>query len=117
MDGTGMDPSRRAEMKERMFARVDANGDGSIGETEFASMAEKLSERSGQSIDAAEAFASLDTNADGLLVKDELRAGMKEMISHVKGRMRLGGQMPQFQSSSWESLQSSLMSSLLDTEV
>jgi len=115
MGGTGMDPSRRAEMKQQMFAKVDTDGDGSIDRSEFESMAEKLSERSGQSIDVEKAFASLDTNADGLLAKAEIEAGVKEMISAAKGRMRLGGQL-QFQASSLETLQSSLMSSLFDAE-
>ena len=113
--GTGMDPSRRSEMRQQMFAKVDTNGDGAIGKSEFESVAGKVSQRTGRSIDAAEAFAAMDTNADGLLVKAEVEAGMKEMISQAKGRMRLGGQL-QFQSSSMESLQSSLVSTLFDSE-
>jgi Ca2+-binding EF-hand superfamily protein len=52
------------------FTEADANGDGQLSATEFASFEELLH----QKLEALR-FSQLDTNGDGELTLDELKAG------------------------------------------
>lgn len=50
------------------FKKADADGDGKLSPTEFATMCPK---------DADKKFATADTDKDGFLTKDELKAAHK----------------------------------------
>lgn len=54
----------------RMFKRMDANGDGSLDQSELASLAKR------KGTDAASLLGSLDTDKDGKVNAQELGAGM-----------------------------------------
>lgn len=60
--------------KDDLFTKVDANQDGSLDESEVASFAEKMSEMTGQSADAAEMMATFDTDEDGSVTESEFSA-------------------------------------------
>ncbi len=60
--------------KDDLFTKVDANQDGSLDESEVASFAEKMSEMTGQSADAAEMMAKFDTDEDGTVTESEFSA-------------------------------------------
>ncbi|MEM9600398.1 MAG: calcium-binding protein [Pseudomonadota bacterium] len=60
-DPPPMDPEQSARMAERLFERLDANGDGSVTFAEIEA-------------DRKEAFARLDANGDGVLGASELDA-------------------------------------------
>ena len=64
--------------KEEMFNEIDSDGSGGISQSEFADLAEKISAKSGTSIDAEEALSSYDEDGDGELSSDELDAFMTD---------------------------------------
>jgi Ca2+-binding EF-hand superfamily protein len=60
---------------EDFFTKLDQNQDGSLDTTELKTFAEKLSGRTGQTVDEATLLSMLDTNRDGIIGKDEFIAG------------------------------------------
>lgn len=71
----------RAAMKERLFAKVDADGSGSVDRTEMQSLVDRISEKTGQSVgNADELLTGMDSDGDGSLNSDELDAGMKSLL-------------------------------------
>ena len=61
--GNSIGASMLQQMRERMFSRVDSDGDGSISKTEFASGRPQGASES----DAADRFAQIDGDSDGSL--------------------------------------------------
>lgn len=66
----------------RMFAMIDANGDGKLDKAEFTRMAEMRAQRQGdptlaspEKVDAF--FKHIDANGDGVIDKAELEARQK----------------------------------------
>lgn len=59
------------QMRERMFAKVDQNGDGSVDLEEMQATADKMSEKSGMSIDVSADFTKADLDGDGKVSKEE----------------------------------------------
>lgn len=57
-----------------LFGKVDTDGDGSLSETEMTAFSEKMAEMTGTSSDAAEMFATFDSDEDGLVSEDEFNA-------------------------------------------
>jgi Ca2+-binding EF-hand superfamily protein len=71
----------RAAMKERMFAKVDTDGSGSVDKSEMQTMVEAIAIKSGKSVGSAdELMTKMDGNGDGSLSSDELDAGMKSLL-------------------------------------
>lgn len=60
---------------DRMFQRLDTSGDGQLDDQELSAFAQKISERTGQSVSVAELKQKLDTNGDGKVSKQELEKG------------------------------------------
>lgn len=96
--GGSMDFSRMAAMRGQMgnpFEKMDSNGDGLLDEAELGSMAEKISEKTGQSVDAAQLLSKLDADSDGMLNQEELKAGRPQGpppgMNGMKGMMGGGG--------------------------
>ena len=56
------------------FNRIDSDGDGGINKTELEVFSEKISEKTGKSLDIEEAFSSFDTDGDSTLNSDELKS-------------------------------------------
>ena len=66
--------------KERMFAKADTNGDGSVDSAELQSMLDKMAQKSGTTAPSADTLMqSMDTDGSGGLSADELDAGMKSL--------------------------------------
>ena len=79
--GGFMDPSQMTSMRSQMgnpFEKMDSNGDGSLDETEIGSMAGKISEMTGQSVDADQILSKLDSDGDGLINQEEFKSGRPE---------------------------------------
>ena len=79
--GSFLDYSQMSSMRSRMenpFEKLDSNGDGSLDKTEISSMAEKLSEMRGESVDAGQIISKLDSDGDGLVNEEEFEAGRPE---------------------------------------
>ena len=64
----------QAEMRQRMFSKIDANGDGKIGKDELTQMVAK-GPQGGPSVD--DIMSKLDTNGDGSISQSEFAAGDK----------------------------------------
>jgi calmodulin len=77
--GMAMGPSQA--MRDRMFKKVDSNGDGSVSLDEFKALAsnkrggpDPLSSTDGESVE--DLFSSFDADGDGSLSQSELDTGM-----------------------------------------
>ncbi len=75
------------QAQDDLFSKVDGNGSGGIDKTEFTGFANKVKEHTGDSIDLEEAFSKYDTNEDGSLSSDEMKAFMKENAPSPPGQM------------------------------
>ncbi|MFZ4552776.1 MAG: hypothetical protein ACOYNB_13255 [Aquabacterium sp.] len=66
--------SSRAQMREKLFSKVDSDSSGSVDATELQSMLDDIAKHTGtsSSTSAADALKSLDSNGDGSLDADEL---------------------------------------------
>lgn len=60
---------------DRMFQRLDSSGDGKLDDQELSAFAQKISERTGQSVSVAELKQKLDTDGDGKVSQQELAKG------------------------------------------
>ncbi|MGD9006554.1 MAG: EF-hand domain-containing protein [Desulfobacteraceae bacterium] len=60
-----------------MFNKVDQDGSGGLDQTEFQTLAGKISEATGQEVDVNELFATYDTDGDGALSEDETHTAME----------------------------------------
>ena len=68
--GAPPDPSQ-------MFTDADEDEDGSLDETEFDTLAEIISEATGEDVDVEELFATYDEDEDGVLSEDETIAALE----------------------------------------
>ena len=66
----------RLEMKQKMLAEFDANGDGKLDDAERTAMRETR---------AIAAFKKLDTNGNGQISLDEFKQGKRFMQHHRRG--------------------------------
>jgi Ca2+-binding EF-hand superfamily protein len=60
-----------------MFNTVDQDSSGGLDQTEFTTLVAKISEATGQEVDADELFATYDADGDGLLGKEEIQTAME----------------------------------------
>jgi len=75
------------QRREQMFNRVDRNSDGGLDRTEMQMFADKLSERTGTSIDIDDVFAKFDGDHDGVLGKAEGLSALTQIREETKGSM------------------------------
>ncbi|HPJ95308.1 MAG TPA: EF-hand domain-containing protein [Deltaproteobacteria bacterium] len=57
-----------------MFDKVDTDESGGISQTELDTLAESISDKTGQTIDTEDAVSTYDIDGDGELSKEELQA-------------------------------------------
>lgn len=81
--------SSRAQMKEKLFSKVDSDSSGGVDATELQSMLDDIAKHTGtsSSTSAADALKSLDSNGDGSLDADELDQGMKGLMPEPPSTM------------------------------
>jgi len=72
--------AQRSQMQEKMFSKVDANGSGGVDQAELQSLFTDIIQKTGQTLNANDAFTTMDSNADGSLSSDELATGMKSVM-------------------------------------
>ncbi len=60
-----------------LFSKLDADGSGSLEETEIQSLTEKISEATGVSVDLSEFLATYDSDENGALSEDEAVAALE----------------------------------------
>lgn len=104
MNMQGMHGGRRrpdpAEMAEKLFSKLDTNGQGYIEQSDLQNAFSQIGS-TGESGSASDLFAKLDSNSDGKVTKDEfssaLKAAAEELDSQFASmRMQEGmsGSMP-----------------------
>lgn len=91
-------------MRQRMFAKADADGSGGVDEAELQQMLSKVSERTGQDVgQASDLMTKWDSDGDGGLSSDELDTGMKSLMpqpsstmefAQMRGGPSMGGMPP-----------------------
>lgn len=81
--------SSRAQMKEKLFSKVDSDSSGGVDAIELQSMLDDIAKHTGtsSSTSAADALKSLDSNGDGSLDADELDQGMKSLMPEPPSTM------------------------------
>ncbi len=62
---------------QEMFRSVDEDSSGSLSQTEFASLLEKISGATGANLNADEIFSNYDEDGDGALSEDETMAALE----------------------------------------
>lgn len=75
----GFDASRMADMRQKLFERMDANGDGGIDLDEFKAGAPRGGQ--GEGPNPAEMFAKIDADGDGSISQDEHDSFLSGMMS------------------------------------
>jgi len=83
----GLNLEAMQQRREQMFNRVDRNSDGGLDRTEMQMFADKLSERTGTSIDIDDVFAKFDGDHDGVLGKAEGLSALTQIREETKGSM------------------------------
>lgn len=83
--GFGGMPSaaQMSQMREKMFGKADANGDGSVDKAEFA----KAGPQGADSKKTDEMFAKIDSDGNGKISKDESSAFDKKMSAQMQSMM------------------------------
>lgn len=61
-----------------VFEKTDTDGSGGLDQTEFESLAGRISEATGEEVDAEALFATYDEDGDGVLSEDETQALMAD---------------------------------------
>jgi Ca2+-binding EF-hand superfamily protein len=95
-DAVSSGGAHRGRRADKLFDKVDTDGDGSVDSTELQSMLDNIKAKTGTDLgSASDVMSKLDTNGDGTLSKDELSSGMKELMpppsSTVDFAQRSGG--------------------------
>ena len=74
--------AKRADMQQKMFAKVDADGSGGIDKTELQTLVDKVAKKTGVTSTSTtdELFSKVDTNGDGTVSSDELSKSMKDIM-------------------------------------
>jgi Ca2+-binding EF-hand superfamily protein len=90
--------SRASAMREKMFAKVDSDGSGSVDQTELQSMLDHISSKTGTSAGSAtDLLSKMDSDGSGSLSQTELEAGMKDLMpapsSTISFAQQRGGDM------------------------
>jgi Ca2+-binding EF-hand superfamily protein len=63
---------------DNLFSKIDSDSSGGIDKVEFSTLAKKLSEDTGNDLTADDVFTTYDSDGDGSLSSDELKAFMKD---------------------------------------
>ena len=76
-----MSSARASARAAKMFAKVDADGSGSVDKTELQGMLDHIAEKSGNTLGSADALMTkMDADGSGSLSQSELDAGMKSLM-------------------------------------
>ena len=85
--------SRFSAQGQSPLEKIDQNGDQKLNQSEFEELTSKVSEMTGQEIDAEEAFSNADEDGNGSVTKSEMQQFAQENglgpRQHMK-RMRAG---------------------------
>ena len=71
--------------QEELFAEIDSNEDGVIDQDELETLAEKISEETGVTIDTEDGIANYDSDGDGALSSEELKGLLETLNNNSEG--------------------------------
>lgn len=83
-----------SEMRQKMFTKMDQDGDGVISQEECQTAAGDMSQRTGLSITADEMMSIFDLNQDGVITQSEQTEASPEWEKHMAGLMESAGIRP-----------------------
>ena len=85
----GRGPSDPAAMQEKLFNKLDVNGDGSIDQSELGDFLDFVSSATGSKTqtDASQLFKAIDTDSDGSISKQDLTDGMKKLFEMLRSQL------------------------------
>lgn len=87
---SGLDPAQLKEMREKLFAKLDKNGDGTIDQAELA-QAKQASEAKGHGHHRhgkeQDLLQTADADGDGKITKDELMSAFDKMDQQMKATL------------------------------
>ena len=78
-----------SQMRQQMFAKLDANEDGGVDKAEFLSGAGVSASDTGSSKEslATQLFDSFDNDSDGKLTQDELESGFQKLSDQMRATL------------------------------
>ena len=78
-------------LKEKLFTKLDANGDGGIDKSELGDFISSAASRAGSgTADSAELFSSMDCDGDGAITSSELSEGVKSLFDELRMQLMTG---------------------------
>lgn len=92
--GGGYNMPSITEMRERMFNRMDQDGDGVISASECETAANDMSQHTGLSITADEMMSIFDLDQDGVITQAEQAEASPEWENHMASLMEESGMRP-----------------------
>src|SRR5205085_11821428 len=78
-----------AALQEKLFNKLDVNGDGGIDQSELGKFLDYVSSATGSTTqtDTAQLFKTLDANEDGSISKQELTDGAKKLFEQLRTQL------------------------------
>jgi Ca2+-binding EF-hand superfamily protein len=78
-----------AALQEKLFNKLDVNGDGGIDQSELGSFLDYVSSASGSTTqtDTSQLFKTLDADGDGAISKQELTDGAKKLFEQLRTQL------------------------------
>src|SRR5690349_21279031 len=79
-------PRDAQALQEKLFTKLDANGDGGIDKTELSEFMSFAASQSGstQASDGATLFSSIDSDGDGTISQTELSDGAQSLFDQLR---------------------------------
>jgi Ca2+-binding EF-hand superfamily protein len=85
MQSRGPDP---AKLQQRLFAKLDGNGDNAIDKTELKSFLDYVSSKTGgESVDSDALLKTIDTDGSGSISSDELSENGKALFDQLRDQL------------------------------
>jgi len=78
-----------AALQEKLFSKLDVNGDGGIDQSELGDFLNYVSSATGSAsqTDSAQLFKTLDADGDGAISKQELTDGAKKLFEQLRTQL------------------------------
>jgi len=92
--GSGYNFPSISEMRQKMFTRMDTDGDGVISQTECQTAADTMSKEAGLSITADQMLSIFDLNQDGVITQTEQTEASPTWEEHMADLMESAGMSP-----------------------
>jgi Ca2+-binding EF-hand superfamily protein len=92
--GGGYNMASISEMRQRMFTKMDTDGDGVISQSECETAASEMSQKTGLSITADQMMSIFDLDQDGVITQAEQTEASPTWEEHMKDLMEAAGIRP-----------------------